>query len=207
VLTREQNDTLTQAASGTPMGQLFRRYWIPALLSEELPGPDCPPVRVKLLSERLIAFRDTQGRVGLLDEFCAHRRSSLWFARNEENGLRCAYHGWKYDVHGNCLEVPQERGTGFEQRVKLTAYPTLEQGGVIWAYMGPPERKPAPPDFEWMRAPETHRNVTKNYQANNFLQSLEGGLDTSHSSFLHNESIGDNRSVRNIDSPVASQCL
>src|SRR5215831_19776857 len=103
---REQNDFLTQTGPGTPMGDLFRRYWIPALLSEEVGEPDGPPARVKLLSERLLAFRDTQGRVGVIDEFCAHRGVSLWFGRNEENGLRCAYHGWKYDVTGQCTEVP-----------------------------------------------------------------------------------------------------
>ena len=104
--TRELNDFLTQTGPGTPMGDLFRRYWIPALLSSELPEPDCPPVRVKLLSERLLAFRDTQGRIGLIDEFCAHRGVSLWFGRNEENGLRCPYHGWKYDDTGQCVDVP-----------------------------------------------------------------------------------------------------
>src|SRR4029077_5393271 len=132
------NDYLTQTGSGTPMGNLFRRYWIPALLSEELPEPDCPPVRVKLLSERLIAFRDTQGRIGLMDEFCAHRGVSLWFGRNEENGLRWCYPGWKVHVTGQCIDVPSEpRESGFAQKIRLKAYPTIELGGVIWAYMGP----------------------------------------------------------------------
>ncbi len=108
--TREQNDFLTLTGPGTPMGALMRRYWIPALLSSEIPEPDCPPVRLKLLSERLIAFRDTKGRVGVMDEFCAHRGVSLWFGRNEENGLRCPYHGWKYDVTGQCIEVPVRAG-------------------------------------------------------------------------------------------------
>ena len=112
--TREQNDFLSQTGPGTPMGDLFRRYWIPALLSEEVGEPDGPPVRVKLLSERLLAFRDTQGRMGVIDEFCAHRGVSLWFGRNEENGLRCAYHGWKYDLTGQCTEVPSEpEASGF----------------------------------------------------------------------------------------------
>jgi len=108
MLRREQNDLLTQTGPGTGGGALFRSYWIPALLAEELPANECPPVRVKLLSERLLAFRDTQGRYGLIDEFCAHRGVSLWFGRNEENGLRCPYHGWKYDVTGQCIEVPSE---------------------------------------------------------------------------------------------------
>ncbi len=122
---REQNDFLTQTGPGTPMGDLFRRYWIPALLSEEVGEPDGPPVRVKLLSERLLAFRDTQGRVGVIDEFCAHRGVSLWFGRNEENGLRCAYHGWKYDVTGQCTEVPSEPAeSGFCSRIRIVSSPS-----------------------------------------------------------------------------------
>ena len=186
MLTREQNETLTQTGPGTPMGQLFRRYWIPALLSEELPEPDCPPVRVKLLSERLIAFRDTQGRVGLLDEFCAHRRASLWFARNEGNGLRCPYHGWKYDVRGQCVDVPSEpEESGFCKKVKLKSYPCVERGGAVWAYMGPPEAKPPLPEFEWTLVPQSHRFVSKRLQECNYLQPMEGGIDSSHISSLH----------------------
>jgi phthalate 4,5-dioxygenase oxygenase subunit len=109
MLRREQNDLLTQPGPGTPGGRLFRSYWLPVLLSEELPENDSPPVRVKILSERLLAFRDSDGRLGLVDEFCAHRGVSLWFARNEQSGLRCAYHGWKYDVTGQCIDVPSER--------------------------------------------------------------------------------------------------
>ena len=146
--TRELNDFLTLTGPGTPMGNLFRRYWIPALTSSELPEPDCPPVRVKLLSERLIAFRDSQGRVGLMDEFCAHRGVSLWFGRNEDNGLRCPYHGWKYDVTGQCIDVPSEPiESGFCQKIKLKSYECVELGDVIWAYMGPPELKPPLPEF------------------------------------------------------------
>src|SRR5256714_6511497 len=138
MLVKEQNDYVTQPGPGTPMGQFFRSYWLPALLAWELPDPDCPPVRVHILSEELIAFRDTQGRVGLLDEFCAHRRASLWFGRNEENGLRCTYHGWKYDVSGQCVDVPSAPGeSGFCGKVKLKSYPCVERGGAVWAYMGP----------------------------------------------------------------------
>ena len=106
MLRKEQNDLLTQTGPGTSMGQMFRAYWLPALMLEELPENDCPPVRVKILSERLLAFRDSEGRYGLIDEFCAHRGVSLWFGRNEESGLRCSYHGWKYDVTGQCIDVP-----------------------------------------------------------------------------------------------------
>ena len=121
MLSREQNELLVQVGPGTPMGDLFRRYWMPALLAEELPEPDCPPVRVKLLGEDLIAFRDTNGPLGLIDEFCPHRGASLFFGRNEEGGLRCVYHGWKFDVAGNCVDMPSEpEGSAFKDKIKLT---------------------------------------------------------------------------------------
>jgi phenylpropionate dioxygenase-like ring-hydroxylating dioxygenase large terminal subunit len=184
--TREQDDFLTRTGPGTAMGGLLRRYWIPALLAQEVPDPDCPPVRVKLMSERLLAFRDTQGRVGVIDEFCAHRGVSLWFARNEEGGLRCSYHGWKYDVSGQCIEVPSEpEQSGFCKRIKLKSYPCVELGDVIWIYMGPPDLKPPLPAFEWVRVPHAHRFVSKRTQECNYLQAMEGGIDSAHVSFLH----------------------
>ena len=158
MITQQQNEYLCQTGPGTPMGELFRRYWIPALLSDELPRPNCPPVRVQLLSERLIAFRDTEGRIGVMDEFCAHRGVSLWFGRNEESGLRCPYHGWKYDVTGQCIEVPSEpASSGFCQKIKLKSYPTIDLGGVIWVYMGPSAEQPPAPDFEWVHLPKSPR--------------------------------------------------
>ena len=186
MLRKEQNDLLTQTGPGTPMGQLFRHYWLPALLAEELPENDCPPVRVKLLSERLIAFRDSLGRYGLMDEFCAHRGVSLWFARNEECGLRCPYHGWKYDVSGQCLEVPSEPAeSGFASKVKLKAYPLIARGGVLWAYLGPPEKQPPFPEWEFAIVPDAQRFVAKRLQECNWLQAMEGGIDSSHVSWLH----------------------
>ena len=186
MLSREENELLTRTGPGTPMGDVMRRYWMPAALSSELPAPDCPPVRVKLLGEKLVAFRDTTGRVGLLDELCAHRRASLFLGRNEECGLRCVYHGWKYDVEGNCVDMPNEPPeSNFKEKVRLKAYPTAELGGVIWAYMGPEERKPALPKFEWTQVPEGHRYVTKMWQECNWLQSVEGAFDNVHVSFLH----------------------
>src|SRR3982075_3996882 len=138
------------------MGELFREYWIPALLAEELPDDDCPPVRVKLLSERLIAFRDSQGRYGLIDEFCAHRGVSLWFGRNEESGLRCAYHGWKYDVNGQCIDVPSEpRASGSCRKIRLRSYPLVKRGPVLWTYMGAADKRPPLPEWEFATvAPE-----------------------------------------------------
>lgn len=186
MISSEQNAFLTQTGPGSPMGELFRRYWIPALLSSELPEPDCPPVRVSLLSERLIAFRDTAGKIGLMDEFCAHRGVSLWFGRNEEHGLRCPYHGWKYDASGQCVEVPSEAASsGFCQQIRLTAYPAVEKAGVVWAYMGPPDAQPELPAFEWMELPSSHVYLSKRWQACNYLQAMEGGIDSSHVSFLH----------------------
>ena len=186
MMTSEENERLTRTGPGTPMGNVIRRYWVPALLSSELPEPDCPPVRVMLLRERLVAFRDSSGRVGLLDEFCAHRRASLFLGRNEEHGLRCVFHGWKYDVEGNCVDMPNEPPeTNFKHKIHLKAYPTVERGGVVWAYLGPKEKLPALPKFEWTQAPESHRHVSKTWQECNWLQALEGGLDTAHVSFLH----------------------
>src|SRR6266403_5667578 len=122
-----RNELLTRVGPGTPIGELSRRYWLPVLLAQELPEPDCAPVRVKLLGERLIAFRDTQGRIGLIEEFCAHRGVSLWFGRNEENGIRCPYHGWKYDVTGQCVEVPSEPvESGYCKKIRLKSYPLVE---------------------------------------------------------------------------------
>jgi phenylpropionate dioxygenase-like ring-hydroxylating dioxygenase large terminal subunit len=184
MLTQEKNDLLTQTGPGTPMGDVFRCYWIPALLAEELPEPDCPPVRVELLSEKLIAFRDTEGRLGLLDEFCAHRRVSLWFGRNEENGLRCPYHGWKYDVTGRCVDVPSEE-PAFCKNIRQKAYPLVEKGGILWTYMGDPDRQPPLPEFEFATVAPEQRFVSKRYQQCNWLQALEGGIDSSHVSFLH----------------------
>ena len=133
MLRKEQNKLITQTGPNTQMGDLFRRYWIPALLAEELPSNDCAPVRVKLLSERLIAFCDSEGRLGLIDEFCPHRGASLWFGRNEKCGLRCPYHGWKFDFTGRCIEVPSEPvESGFKEKIKLKSYPLVVRGNVLW---------------------------------------------------------------------------
>ncbi len=138
MLSKEDNDLLCRVGPGTPMGDLMRQYWIPALLPSDLPQPDCDPIRVRLLGENLIAFRDSEGRVGLLDSECPHRCASLFYGRNEENGLRCVYHGWKFDVTGRCVDMPNEPGeSNFKDRVRAIAYPCIERGGAIWAYMGP----------------------------------------------------------------------
>jgi phenylpropionate dioxygenase-like ring-hydroxylating dioxygenase large terminal subunit len=187
VLSPEENQRLTRIGPGTPCGKLFRRYWWPLCLSSELPEPDGAPLRVRLLGEDLIAFRDTSGAVGLVDAYCPHRRAPLFFGRNEECGLRCVYHGWKFDRHGDCVDMPSEpAGTTLQAKVKILAYPTVERGGVVWTYMGPKEQQPPEPDYEWTRAPAKHVFVSKTFENCNYLQALEGGLDTAHSSFAHN---------------------
>src|SRR2546428_10432922 len=146
MLTAEDNQLLTRVGPGTPMGELMRQYWLPVLLSSELPAPDCPPVRVRLLSENLIAFRDSAGRPGLLGNHCPHRGASLFFGRNEEDGLRCVYHGWKFDVTGACVDMPNEPPeSNFKHKIHHTAYPCRERNGIVWAYMGSAEQPPELP--------------------------------------------------------------
>ncbi len=200
MLRPEDNEKITRVGPGTPGGEYMRRYWQPILMSWELPEADCPPVRVRLLGEDLVAFRDSEGCVAFVDAYCPHRRAPMFFGRNEECGLRCVYHGWKFDRHGDCTDMPSEpAGSPLQGRVKIKAYPGFEGGGVIWCYMGPKDKQPAPPDYEWMRAPESHRFVSKTFENCNFLQALEGGLDTAHSSYLHNNEIGNKNTPRNRD--------
>jgi phenylpropionate dioxygenase-like ring-hydroxylating dioxygenase large terminal subunit len=186
MLSEQENATLTRVGPATPMGILMRRYWVPALLSWELPEPDCPPLEVRLLGEDLVAFRQTDGQIGMVSGFCAHRRASLFWGRNEECGLRCVYHGWKFDITGQCVDMPSEpEESNFKDKVRIPAYPTVEAGGVIWTYMGPPDKQPPPPLFEWTQVPDSHRGLSKVIEECNWLQALEGGIDTVHTNFLH----------------------
>ena len=186
MLSRDENSLLTRVGPGTPMGELMRRYWIPGLLSEEIPEPDCPPVRVRILGEDLVAFRDSKGRAGLLAEHCSHRGTSLFYGRNEECGLTCIYHGWKYDIDGNVLDTPAEpAGSTLKDKIRHTAYPCKEAVGVVFAYMGPKNLIPLFPNYEWTTLPQDHLYVTKSIQDCNYLQGLEGECDSSHLSFLH----------------------
>src|SRR6185436_16977417 len=161
MVSRQENLELTTTNQGALLGDLFRRYWLPALLSSEIAERDGPPVRVKLLGESLVCFRDSKNQIGLIEEFCAHRGVSLWFGRNEESGLRCPYHGWKYDVTGQCVDLPSEGPHGpMRKRMKLKSYPCLELGGLVWTYMGPPALKPEPPAIEWAHVPPGRRYVS-----------------------------------------------
>src|SRR5438094_817282 len=149
MLSKEDNDLMCRVGPGTPMGNLMREYWIPALPSSEFPSPDSAPKRMRLLGENLVMFRDTKGDVGCFAQACPHRGASLFFGRNEEAGLRCVYHGWKFDVTGQCVDMPSEPPeSNFKAKIRATAYPSVERGGIVWIYMGPPEKQPAPPDYE-----------------------------------------------------------
>ena len=140
MLNTANNEAITRTGPGTPMGEYLRRFWIPALAADELEEPDGAPLRVRLLSEDLIAFRTTSGDVGLIGNACPHRGASMFFGRNEEEGLRCVYHGWKFNTSGDCVDMPSEPAeSNFKTKVHAKAYPTLEKGGIIWTYMGPAE--------------------------------------------------------------------
>ena len=180
--TAQESVELTRVGPGTVMGDLMRCYWIPAVLSSEVER-DGPPVRLKLLGEKLIAFRDSAGRVGVMDHRCPHRCASLFLGRNEECGIRCSYHGWKYDITGQCIDLPQV--PDLAPKMKIKSYPCVERGGVLWAYMGPPDKKPAPPELEWCLVPDSHRYITKRLQETSYLQAMEGGIDTSHVTWVH----------------------
>jgi phthalate 4,5-dioxygenase oxygenase subunit len=203
MLSHDENEILTRVGPGTAMGELMRRYWLPALLSEEIPAPDCAPVRVRLLGEDLIAFRDSGGKIGLLGEHCAHRGTSLFFGRNEACGLRCVYHGWKYDVEGNVLETPAEPlDSDFRRKLRHTAYPCHEVAGVIFAYLGPPEKVPLLPCYEWLDLTENQVFPVKSFLECNYLQGLEGDFDSSHTSFLHNNNMPDSARLKRDGAPM-----
>ncbi len=202
MLSREENELLTRVGPGTAMGRLLRCYWLPALLSEEIPAPDCVPVRVRLLGEDLVAFRDSSGRVGLLGEHCAHRGTSLFFGRNEECGLRCVYHGWKFDVNGNVLETPAEpAASDYRTKLQHTAYPCQEIAGMIFTYMGAPAQRPLLPRYEWADLPAAQVFAVKSLLECNYLQGIEGDFDSSHTSFLHNNSINNTERLKRDGAP------
>ncbi len=186
MLTSEENELLCRVEGDAPMGQLMRRHWQPVCLLEEVSEPDGKPVRAKMFGEDLVVFRDTDGRVGVMDEFCPHRRASLYFGRNEECGLRCLYHGWKMDVEGNVVEMVSEPAEStMAQKVKHKAYPVEEWGGFVWAYMGPKETMPAFRPPPWAPTKDTRVSVAKAIVPCNWAQVLEGAIDSAHSSSLH----------------------
>jgi nitrite reductase/ring-hydroxylating ferredoxin subunit len=186
MLSAQDNELLCRVGPGTPMGNLMRRYWLPSMLSDELPAPDCPPRRLRLLGENLIAFRLTSGQVGMIADACPHRGASLFFGRNEEEGLRCVYHGWKFDQSGACVDMPSEPAeSNFKSKVHATAYACVERGGVVWTYMGPRETPPLLPEIEVNMLEEGRARPSLTMMEANWLQTIEGDLDTAHLGFLH----------------------
>jgi nitrite reductase/ring-hydroxylating ferredoxin subunit len=182
----DENELLTRTGRGTPMGTYMRRFWTPVMLASELSGPDSAPVRVQILGEKLVAFCDSEGRIGLLAAYCPHRRANLFWGRNEESGLRCVYHGWKFDVAGRCLDIPNcPEGDSLRSRVTTTAYPTRIQGGIVWAYLGPPELEPPFPNIEIFTLPDARRKTFKIVCDGSYLDHMEGDMDASHASILH----------------------
>jgi len=186
MLSRDDNNLLCRVGAGTPTGRLMRRYWVPVLYAAELEA-DGPPQRVRLLGESLIAWRDSDGRPAVVVESCPHRGASMFFGRNEEDGLRCVYHGWKFDVAGACTDMPNEPAeSNFKHKIRITAYPAVDRGGVVWCYMGPETPAPAFPELEWTLLPAQHvRHAWRAIRTANWLQNMEGDLDTSHAYFLH----------------------
>lgn len=179
-LSKEDNELLTRVGPETPMGGLLRRFWAPVLLAEELPAPDADPIRVKAFGEYFAAFRDTQGRLGLLDARCPHRGADLSFGIVEEGGIRCGRCYWKFDVDGNILDMPLEpEDSPLWQEVKAPSFGIVEYGGLIWAYLGPADDAPELPEFEWTRVEPDHRYLSRFIVDCNYMQAVEGGLDAS----------------------------
>jgi len=186
MLSKEENELLTQTGASTPMGRLFREHWLPVLLSQELPTPDGPPKRVRVMGEDFVAFRDSAGRVGVLEPHCPHRGANLFFGRNEDCGLRCAYHGWKFDVTGRCVDMPSvPANASYRDTMHVKALPVREWGEMIWVWMGAGDTPPELPHLEFALVPSSHRYVSKKRQQCNWAQACEGALDTTHFTYLH----------------------
>ncbi|HDR9140943.1 TPA: Rieske 2Fe-2S domain-containing protein [Burkholderia vietnamiensis] len=186
MLTHEENELLCRVEGDAPMGQLMRRHWTPVCLIEEVSEPDGAPVKARVFGEDLVVFRDTEGRVGVMDEYCPHRRASLVYGRNEDCGLRCLYHGWKFDVKGNVIEMVSEPASScMTDKVKHKAYPTHEWGGMVWAYMGPQDAVPEFVAPAWAPTADTRVSIAKALLPCNWAQILEGAIDSAHSSSLH----------------------
>ena len=196
----EENEILTRVGAGTPMGELFRRFWLPAVLSAEVAESGGVPVRIRVLGEDLLAFRDSSGRLGVIDAYCSHRQAPLFFGRNENCAIQCPYHGWRFDVNGECIETPNAPNylrdvPNAKARLAIAGYPAREAGGIVWIYMGPKEEKPPFPAFEFTRVPSGHCHASRWLQRSNWLQGAEGEIDTSHISFAHKDLSSDHEKV------------
>ncbi|HXF35488.1 MAG TPA: Rieske 2Fe-2S domain-containing protein, partial [Candidatus Acidoferrales bacterium] len=188
-MTAEDQAALVHVGPGTRMGNMMRRYWHPIATSEQLPHPDCAPLRAKLLGEHFVVFRDTNGVVGVLDEWCAHRGISLALGRVEECGIRCLYHSWKFAVDGTVMETPNTADPRVRERVKQRAFPVHEQSGLIWTYIGSAQTQPPFRRFHFDTVPAERRGVVRVNLKVNYLQNLEGGVDSSHVGLLHSNQV------------------
>jgi phthalate 4,5-dioxygenase len=192
MLSKAENELLTSIEGDAPMGQAMRRYWLPALLAEDVAKPGGRPIRVRLFGEDLVAFRDTSGKLGLVEEQCPHRLASFAIGRNEDCGIVCIYHGWKFDVNGKCMDMPTEPDDhGYKDRVSIQAYPVREANGLVWTYMGPPSEQPPFPAFGFTTMPAEQVGIVKVGIRANYLQTIEGAIDSAHSWFLHRGSSRD----------------
>jgi phthalate 4,5-dioxygenase oxygenase subunit len=187
MLTARQNELLTRVGPGTPMNALFKRYWQPVLLAADVPTPDCDPKRFTYLGERYIAFRDTAGKIGVFAENCCHRGASLALGRVEDGGIRCIFHGWKFAVDGSLLDTPNVADPSFKQRFRAGAFPAREAADLVWAYFGPRDEEPPFREYEYMSVPSSHRMISRRDLDCNWLQILEGALDSTHVGILHTE--------------------
>jgi len=185
MLNKQDNETMCRVGPGTAMGDVMRRYWLPALQSSELVEPNGDPKSIELLGERLVVWRDASGRVGIFAEACLHRGASLALARAEGEGLRCIYHGWKFAVDGSVLETPNVADPKFKDRVKGRTYPVREAGGLIWVYLGPKALEPAFPEWPWLELAPANRINAYAVVGCNFVQVIEGLVDSSHLTVLH----------------------
>jgi phthalate 4,5-dioxygenase oxygenase subunit len=185
MITAAENEILTRVGPGTPMGRMMRRYWLPACASSQLPVPDGPPLHIRLLGEDFVAFRDSSGKVGILEEFCMHRRASLVLGRVEDNGIRCLYHGWKFGRDGTVQETPNHCDDRFKASIRAPAFPVHEAGGLVWVYVGPKELEPVFQAYEFFDGPDENRCIFRVNVPANYLQLYEGGTDSSHVGILH----------------------
>jgi phthalate 4,5-dioxygenase len=192
MLSAEDNARITRVTGTAPAGRMMRQYWLPALMSEEVAQRDGTPVRLKLFGESLVAFRDSSGRLALIDAYCPHRRASLALGRNEEDGIRCIYHGWKFGTDGRCVDMPTEPAQhSYRDRMSIRSYPVREAGGLVWTYIGEPGQEPVFPEYDWMALPEDQRAIIKFGERANYLQALEGAIDSAHTWFLHRGVLSD----------------
>lgn len=189
MLSAKDNDLICRVGPDTAMGKAMRSFWMPALLSAELPEPDCDPVHVELLGENFVAFRDSNGEVGILEELCPHRGTSLTVGRVEKCGIRCIYHGWLFGVDGTVLETPNVPDQQFKTRFKAKAYPVRESAGLVWIYLGDQAVTPELPDFGFMGATDDMIITTVQIIGANYLQIMEGVVDSSHLSILHSSAL------------------